>query len=303
MLRRLLLWLSERPRLRLWMETSAGAERLTRRFVAGLTLDQALDVCRRLNARGILASLDHLGERVSSEAEARASVGDYLRALERISAENLQATVSIKLTQFGLDRSEQLCTENVERLVESARRLGGMIEIDMESHQYVDSTLRIATSMHRHYGSVRAVIQAYLYRSRQDLGALCDLGIPVRLCKGAYREPPSVAFPKKKDVNRNYLRLSELLLSRGVYPALATHDPAMINHAISFAAAAGRSNDSFEFQMLYGIRRDLQEKLASGGFRLRLYVPYGRAWYPYLMRRLAERPANVFFLLRNLLRR
>jgi len=303
MLRHLLLWLSERPRLRLWMETSAWAERLTKRFVAGLYLDQALEVCRSLNARGILASLDHLGERVGSEAEARASVDDYLRALERISIEKLQATVSIKLTQFGLDHSERLCAENVERLVEAARRLGGMIEVDMESHQYVDSTLRLVSSLHRRYGSVRAVIQAYLYRSERDLEELCQLGIPVRLCKGAYREPASVAFPRKRDVNRNYRRLSEVLLTRGVYPALATHDPVMIDHAIRFAAASGRASDSFEFQMLYGIRRDLQEQLTSRGFRLRLYVPYGRAWYPYIMRRLAERPANVFFLLRNLLRR
>jgi proline dehydrogenase len=300
MLRNVLLFLSEQPHLRRWMETSPIAERMTRRFVAGKSLDLELGVCRRLNREGILVTVDHLGEKVTSGDEAGASLDAYLEALRRIAAERLDASVSIKLTQFGLDLSEDLCGRNVDRLVAAAREVGGFVEIDIESHEYVDRTLAIGARMHERLGGVRNAIQAYLYRSEEDVRALCRKGVPVRLCKGAYREPASAAFPRKSQVNENYRRLTEVLLEQGAYPALATHDPKMIDHAVRFAARKGIPKAGFEFQMLYGIRRDLQARLAGEGYRVRLYVPYGDAWYPYFMRRLAERPANLLFLAKNL---
>ena len=301
-LRSLLLFLSRQPQLRRWTETSPTARRVTKRFVAGRRLDEALEVCRRLNGEGILATLDHLGENITSAQEARASGDAYIDAVQQIAKAGLASSVSIKLTQLGLDLSEDICRENVERLVSAAAELGGFVEVDMESHEYVDRTLRLVTDLHERYGSVRAVIQAYLYRSADDIEMLCRKGIPVRLCKGAYREPSSIALPRKKDVNRNYIHLAKILLERGVYPGLATHDPRMVEQARRFADELGLSPDGFEFQMLYGIRRDLQRRLVAGGHRIRLYVPYGDAWYPYLMRRLAERPANVLFLARSLRR-
>ena len=303
MLRQVLLFLSEQRHLRAWMETSPLAGRLTKRFVAGQTLERELEVCRRLNRDGILVTVDHLGEKVTSAEEARVSLDFYLEALKGIAAEKLDASVSIKLSQFGLEISEELCLRNVETLVEAARHVNGFVEVDMESHEYTDRNLRIVAAMHERYGRVRAVIQAYLHRSEADVAALVRSQVPVRLCKGAYREPASVAFPLKSEVNANYRRLSETLLEQGVYPALATHDPDMVNHALRFAERKGIRKDGFEFQMLYGIRRDLQDKLLAAGRRLRLYVPYGTAWYPYFMRRLAERPANLLFLARNLFRR
>lgn len=303
MLRSTLLFLSQQPRLRRWTETSAAASILTKRFVAGRTLDEALDVTRRLNAERILVTLDHLGENVASIAEALASKQAYVEALRRIAQEKLKACISIKLTQFGLNLSEQFCLENSMELIKIAQELDGFVEVDMESHEYTDRTLRIVEKLHQSQARVRVAIQAYLRRSADDVESLCRQGVPVRLCKGAYREPPVVAFPSKAQVNESYRRLGEALFERGVYPALATHDPKMIDHALAFAARRGIGKDSFEFQMLYGIRRDLQRQLVAGGHRLRLYVPYGDAWYPYLMRRLAERPANLLFLVKNLFRR
>jgi proline dehydrogenase len=303
MLRTILLFLSERRALRRWMETSGTAAVLTRRFVAGQTLEKAIEVARRLNAEGIRVTLDHLGENVTSVEEARASAKFYLEALRRIALEKIQGSISLKLTQFGLDLAEAACRENVERLMEAARDYGGGVEFDMESHPYVDRNLRLVTEMHERGGRVRAVLQAYLYRSEEDLEALCRQGVPVRLCKGAYREPHSVAFPKKSQVDENYKRLAGTLLERGADPAFATHDPKMIRHVLAEAQRRGMAKDAFEFQMLYGIRRDLQRRLVAGGHRLRLYVPYGDAWYPYLMRRLAERPANLLFLVKNFFRR
>ncbi len=284
------------------METSPLAERLTKRFVAGKSLERELDVCRRLNREGILVTVDHLGEKVSSEEEAMTSLEAYMKALRRIAAEQIAASVSIKLTQFGMDLSDELCRRNVERLMAEARAAGGLVEFDMEARRYVDRTLEMAARMHGEFGGVRCAVQAYLYRSAEDIEALCRKSIPVRLCKGAYREPPEAAYPAKSRVDESYRRLSEVLLERGAYPAIATHDPKMIEHAIAFASRKGVPKTGFEFQMLYGIRRDLQARLVREGYRLRLYVPYGDAWYPYFMRRLAERPANLLFLVRNLLR-
>ena len=302
MLRSLLLVLSRQPWLRHWMETSPVADRLTSRFVAGSTLERELAVCQKLNADGYLATLDHLGESVTSLQEAEQSRDAYLTALDQIARLNLQATVSIKLTQLGLDFSEQAGRAAVECLVARAKSIGRMVEVDMESSQYAERTLALASELHAKYGSVRSVIQAYLYRSEGDIENLCRQSIPVRLCKGAYRESPDVAFQRKKDVDANYIRLMLQLFDRGAYPAIATHDEHIVQRALGYIRERNIAADRFEFQMLYGVGRELQRRLVAAGFRLRLYVPYGNAWYPYFMRRLAERPANVLFLARNLLK-
>jgi proline dehydrogenase len=284
------------------METSPAADRLTSRFVAGSTIEREVAVCQKLNADGYLATLDHLGESVTSLEEAEQSREAYLTALDRIAKLNLEATVSVKLTQLGLDFSEQACLANIECLVARAKSIGRMVEIDMESSAYVDRTLTLVSDLHARYGSVRAVIQAYLYRSESDIQNLCRLSIPIRLCKGAYRETSDVAFPRKKDVDANYVRLMLELFDRGTFPAIASHDEHILNRALAYIQERNIAADRFEFQMLYGIGRELQRRLVGAGYRLRLYVPYGNAWYPYFMRRLAERPANVIFLARNLLK-
>jgi proline dehydrogenase len=299
----LFLYLSRQARLRRWMETSRIAQRLSRRFVAGETLADALAVGRRINSEGISLTLDHLGENVTSPAEAGSSRDAYLRALAELHAASIEGNVSLKLTQFGMDLSEEQCRANVAQVVRKAAELASFVRVDMESSDYTDRTLRLVCDLHAELSVVGTVIQAYLYRSEADVRMLCGRRIRVRLCKGAYLEPHSVAFPHKADVDRNYIHLMRILLDEGVYPAIATHDPRMIDATREYAAAHSIGPDRFEFQMLYGIRRDLQRELIGQGYRLRLYVPFGKAWYPYFMRRLAERPANVFFLLRNLLRK
>lgn len=284
------------------METSALARRLSRRFVAGEELADALAAGRRINSQGITLTLDRLGENVTSLEEAAQSREAYMQTLQEICACGVQANVSIKLTQFGMDLSAEVCRENVEQLVRKAAELKNFVRVDMESSAYTDRTLAMVTDLHERYGCVGTVIQAYLYRSRRDVENLCERGIRVRLCKGAYLEPPGVAFPHKRDVDRNYVELMQILLERGIYPAIATHDEKMIAATVEFACKRGIARDAFEFQMLFGIRRDLQRRLAAQGYGMRLYVPFGRAWYPYFMRRLAERPANVLFLARHLLR-
>jgi proline dehydrogenase len=284
------------------METSPAAERLTSRFVAGSTLEREVAVCQKLNASGYLATLDHLGESVTSLEEAARSREAYLAALDRIAKLNLEASVSVKLTQLGLDFSEAACRANVECLVARAKSMGRMVEVDMESSGYVDRTLALVADLHTGFAAVRAVIQAYLHRSENDIHRLCKLSVPIRLCKGAYAEGPEVAFSRKKDVDDNYVRLMFELFDRGSYPAIATHDENILGRAIGYIRERNIPTDRFEFQMLYGVRRDLQRRLVAEGYRLRLYVPYGDAWYPYFMRRLAERPANVIFLVRNLLK-
>jgi proline dehydrogenase len=300
--RRIFLFLSRRKRLRNWMETSAPARRLATRFVAGETLEDALTVCRRLNQEGITVTLDHLGESVNTLEQAAAARDVYLKTMAAMHQAGIEGNVSLKLTQFGLDFSFDQCLANVQRLVRCAAECGAFVRVDMESSEYTDRTLDLVTQLHAQSPNVGVVIQAYLYRSRQDVESLCDRSIGVRLCKGAYLEPDLVAFPQKHEVDRNYVALMQVLLDRGAYPAIATHDPKMIAATKEYAASHNIGRDAFEFQMLYGIRRDLQRQLISEGYRLRLYVPFGRAWYPYYMRRLAERPANVFFVLRNLLR-
>ena len=304
MLRRTFLYLSTNSSLRRWMENSPISRGLTARFIAGRTLAEGIQVLERLSVERTLGTLDFLGENVTSLEEAAHSRDCYLQALEQIDRAHLPATVSIKLTQFGLDFSEAGCYANVSALVERAKRMNTRVEIDMESSEYTDRTLDLVVRLQEQYqGHVRAVIQAYLYRSEADIGMLSERKIPVRLCKGAYREPPTVAFPHKPDVDGNYVKLMKLLLDRGAYPAIASHDEQIIREALRHVKEQKLAPHRFEFQMLYGIRRDLQGQLVKQGFRLRLYVPYGDAWYPYFMRRLAERPANALFLARNLLRK
>jgi len=302
-MRSLLLFLAGRGSLRRWMESSPLAVRLSSRFVAGRSLEEALRVACALNGERLLVTLDRLGENVTSLDQAAASLQAYLEALELISAASIQATISIKPTQFGMNLSEHACRANVAALVEKARRLGTGVELDMESHEYVDRTLCLAVDLQHRFRCIRVAVQAYLYRSESDVERLCAARVPVRLCKGAYLEPRSVAYPRKRDVDANYLRLAHLLLDAGPDPAFATHDQRMISAIQSHVRQRGIGPAAFEFQMLFGIRRDLQRELAHQGWRVRLYVPYGVAWYPYFMRRLAERPANILFLARNLMRR
>ena len=302
MLRSTLLYLSGQTWLRHWMETSPASRQFTSRFVAGRTLEEAVRVATQLASDRILTTLDFLGENVTSLDEAARSRDSYLKALDGSAQQALSATVSIKLTQIGLDLSEEVCRNNVATLVERARRIGTMVEIDMESSAYTDRTLQLVSDLHERFGHVRAVIQAYLYRSESDIRDLSKKHIPIRLCKGAYREPGSVAFPNRLDVDRNYVKLMKILLNEGTYPAIASHDDPIINQCLDYVGSRQIAPGQFEFQMLYGIRRDLQRKLIRNGFQLRLYVPYGDAWFPYFMRRLAERPANVLFVAKNLLR-
>lgn len=284
------------------METSKLARRLSSRFVAGDTLAEAIAVSRRINQEGIHVTLDHLGENVTSLAEAAAFRDVYVTTLERLASEDIQGNVSLKLSQFGMDFSERACQDNVELLVRRAAELGNFVRVDMESSQYTDRTLRLVCDLHARHGSVGTVIQSYLRRSEDDVKMLCGRGIRVRLCKGAYLEPAKLAFQDKTEVDANYVRLMQILLREGQYPAIATHDEAMIAATRRFASEQAIPPERYEFQMLYGIRRDLQRRLVAEGYRMRLYVPFGRAWYPYFMRRLAERPANVLFVARNLLR-
>jgi proline dehydrogenase len=285
------------------METSAASRKLTSRFVAGQTLSDGITVLRKLAAEKTLGTLDCLGENVESTEDAAASRDAYLAALSEIEAAKLPATVSIKLTQFGLDLSPEVCETNVLALVQRAKSMQSRVEVDMESSDYTDRTLDLVKRMQELFsGHVRAVIQAYLFRSEADIRMLSSLRIPVRLCKGAYRESASVAYEQKTDVDANYVKLMKLLLAEGTDPAIASHDERIIDEALRHIGEQKLDPERFEFQMLYGIRRDLQRKLVSQGFRLRLYVPYGDAWYPYFMRRLAERPANLIFLAKNLVR-
>jgi proline dehydrogenase len=284
------------------METSTVARRAASRFVAGDTPAEALAAARRINAEGIALTLDHLGENVTSLAEAEASRDVYLRVLDEIAQNHIDGNVSIKLTQFGMDISAEACRANVGQLVSRAKERNGFVRIDMESSAYTERTLQLVEDLHAQHAAVGTVIQAYLRRSEKDVEMLCRRGIRVRLCKGAYLEPAEVAFQDKTEVDRNFLQLMKMLLSAGIYPAIATHDEKMLEQTKSFARSHHIAPQSFEFQMLYGIRRDLQKRLIAEGYRLRLYVPFGKAWYPYFMRRLAERPANVVFLARNVFR-
>lgn len=277
------------------------SRRVARRFVAGEGLDDAIEAGREMNRAGRSASLDLLGENVSDEAGARRAADGYLAIFDRIAREKLDANVSLKLTQLGLDLGDALCQELVEKIVSHAAELGNFVRIDMEASAYTQRTVEIARRVRAKHPNVGTVMQAYLYRAEQDVKDLLSAGCRMRLCKGAYKEPPDIAFPLKSDVDANYVKLMKLLLPSGIYHGIATHDPAMIQATKDFAREARIASDQFEFQMLYGIRIDLQAQIVREGYRLRVYIPYGTDWFPYFMRRLAERPANLLFFLRNLL--
>lgn len=304
-LRALFIGLSKNRALRTFVESSRACARLSSRFVAGMELEDALRVAETLNKQNIAVTLDSLGESVTSEEEARHAAEIYHRILDALAERKLNANISVKLSQMGLDRSPDLAEELVERLVEHAHATDNFVRVDMEDSLLTDVTLAIVRRLHARpdlQGAIGVVIQASLYRSRTDIDQLVAEGIRVRLCKGAYLEPASIAFPRKAEVDENYIRLTCILLDSPIFHGLATHDPVMIAAAKSIAEQHRIDPSRFEFQMLYGIRRDLQRKLVSEGYNVRVYVPFGRAWYPYFMRRLAERPANVLFLAKNLFR-
>jgi proline dehydrogenase len=282
------------------MMRNGVSRRVARRFVAGQTLDDAVKAARAINATGITASLDLLGENVSDEDSARRSAQDYLSVFDRIEQEKLEANVSLKLTQVGLDAGDAFCQELLERIAVRAAAHGNFVRVDMEGSGYTQRTIDIVRRVRSKHANVGTVLQAYLYRTEQDAQELIQADCRIRLCKGAYDEPASVAFPKKRDVDANYNKLMKLLLSSGIYHGIATHDPAMIQATKNFARERNIRRDQFEFQMLYGIRTDLQKQLVREGYRVRVYIPYGTEWFPYCMRRLAERPANLTFFLRSL---
>ena len=304
MLRAGLLWLSEQPRVFAFVRGNGLARRFAARFVAGETVDDAVAALKLLNAAGISASLDLLGEAVSGAAEARAARDVYLQTLDRIHGARADGHVSVKLTQMGLDSDEGLCVDNVRAIAARARQYDSFVRIDMEGSAYTETTLRLFTErFHPEFGNaVGVVLQSYLRRTERDVADMIARGARVRLCKGAYKEPPEVAFPAKRDVDASYVRCMEQLLERGTYPGIATHDVRIIAHAKAFARRRGIAPGRFEFQMLYGVRRDLQHALRRDGWNVRVYVPFGEQWYPYLMRRLAERPANIAFLLGNIVK-
>ena len=304
MLRAGLLWLSEQPRIFRFIRGNGLARRFAARFVAGETVDSGVAALKELNAAGITASLDMLGESVHNAAEARAARDTYLDTLDRIQAARADANVSVKLTQMGFDIDEALCVENMRAIVGRAQVQDSFVRIDMEQSDYAERTLQLfKRTLYPEYGNaVGVVLQSYLRRTEQDVEQMIALGARVRLCKGAYQEPATVAYADKRDVDLSYVRSMERLMLGGNYPALATHDVRIIDRAKAFARDRGIGRARFEFQMLYGVRRDLQVRLRRDGYNVRVYVPFGTQWYPYLMRRLAERPANVAFLLGNVLR-
>ena len=279
-------------------------KKLTTRFVAGETIDETIHFIRELNAEGCSASFDHLNESVTSAAEASAEVAEYLSILAKIDETGIRSNVSIKLSQFGLTLDPELAYKNARRVVEEAHRRGNFVRVDMEDSKVTQVTIDLFKRLREEFGlnDVGIVLQSYLRRTYEDAQQLVKLPARIRICKGAYNEPPEVAFPDKKDVDENYIRVMQLLLSSGIYHGIATHDPKMIEATINFADREGIGKEAFEFQMLFGVRRDLQRQLAHDGFNMRVYVPYGKHWYPYFMRRLAERPANIWFVMKNLLK-
>ncbi len=304
MMRQSLLWLSQQRNVFNFVRRNRLARKFAARFVAGETIEQGVAAAAELARRGITASLDLLGESVTQPAEAEAARDQYLTMLDRMAASAAEVNVSVKLTQMGLDIDEQLCQRNMRCILDRAKALGGFVRLDMEGSAYTRRTLDFFSQrLFPEYGAhCGVVIQSSLRRSAGDIGDLIAMRARVRLCKGAYLEPPAVAFPDKSDVDRSYIELMERLLEEGNYPGIATHDEAIVDHARKFVQRRGIAAERYEFQMLYGVRRDLQERLRAAGHRLRVYIPFGTQWYPYLMRRLAERPANIAFIMGNVLK-
>jgi proline dehydrogenase len=306
MLRALFIGLSSNRTMRTIAEKSSVGQAMSKRFVAGNYVSDGVRVTKELNARGIAVTIDNLGENVTNVDEARESAKLYHQMIDEVIHGALDCNVSLKLTHMGMDVDENLARELVSELVDHAARVNSFVRVDMEGSPYTQKTLDLVHDLHArpgHQGRVGTVIQAYLFRSEKDVEELLAKGIRIRLCKGAYKEPPEIAFPAKADVDKNYFHLAKMLLKSDIYHGIATHDERIIELVKDFATREKIDRDSFEFQMLYGIRRDLQEKLVKDGWRMRVYVPFGTEWYPYFMRRLAERPANALFITRNLLRK
>jgi proline dehydrogenase len=304
MLRSTLLYLSNQPRVFRFVRNNTLAKKFASRFVAGETLDEALAAVKGLNAKGITASLDLLGESVTNEREARATASEYLRILDRIRERHLDANVSVKLTAMGMDISEELCVGIMHDILGRAQAYSTFVRLDMEGSAYTEQTLQLFYDrLYPAYkDQVGIVLQSYLYRTWSDVERAIQARCRVRICKGAYKEPAAVAFPDKKEVDQNYIKCSHALIEHGNYPGIATHDPAIIDDVKRFVKEHSIDPARFEFQMLYGVRRDLQEQIVREGYRMRVYVPFGTQWYPYLMRRLAERPANVAFITGNVVK-
>jgi len=297
-----LIWLSRQEGLKDFATRFRYFRKLTTRFVAGDTIDEVIPIIREINAENCTASFDHLNESVESDIEAGNEVAEYLSILTKIDEQRIRSNVSIKLTQFGLGIDPELAYKNARQVVEEAHRRGNFVRVDMEDSSVTQVTIDIFKRLRAEFGldNVGIVLQSYLYRTLADAQELVKLPARIRICKGAYLEPPEVAFPAKKDVDANYIKVVQLLLASGVYHGIATHDPKMIDATIDFAMREGIGKETYEFQMLYGVRRDLQRQLSRDGFNMRVYVPYGKHWYPYFMRRLAERPGNIWFVLKNL---
>jgi proline dehydrogenase len=302
MLRSTLLKLSERKGFAHWVTTNGSTRRMSHRFVAGETLDEAIRAGQQCNDAGMMVTLDFLGENVATTADAQKARDTYFGIFDRISKEKLAANISCKLSHLGLDLSVEFCEGLVLSIAERASSYDSFLRIDMESSIYTQRTIELVKRVRTQTPCVGAVIQAYLYRSESDIQDLLSYGCRIRLCKGAYKEGPEVAFPRKQDVDANFVKLMRMLLPSGFYHGIATHDPRMIAETIRCAAEKKISKDDFEFQMLYGVRTDLQRQLVRDGFRVRIYVPFGQEWFPYFMRRLAERPANLGFFARNFFR-
>ena len=302
--RNALLYLARHEGLKDFATRFGFFKKMTHRFVAGEDIEEAIAAIREINAKNCSASFDHLNESVASGAETEAEVREYLQILSRIDDTGINSNVSIKLTQFGLEIDPELAYRNARRVVEDAARRGNFVRVDMEASHVTQVTIDIFKRLRSEFGlnDVGIVLQSYLRRTHDDVVEMLKVPARIRICKGAYKEPPEVAFPDKKEVDENYVRVMKTLLSSGVYHGIATHDPKMIEATIEHAQREGIGKDAFEFQMLYGVRRDLQVQLAKDGYNMRVYVPYGKHWYPYFMRRLAERPANVWFVLKNLIK-
>lgn len=297
-----LIWLSGQEGLKDFATRFKFFKKLTTRFVAGETIDEVIPYIREINAENCTASFDHLNESVDNPDEANKEVEEYLRILKQIDETRIRSNVSIKLTQFGLELDPELAYKNARRVVLDAKQRGNFVRVDMEGSNVTQVTIDIFKRLRSEFelNDVGIVLQSYLRRTYDDAQELVKLPARIRICKGAYSEPPEVAFPDKKDTDDNYVKVMQLLLSSGVYHGIATHDPKMIDATIDFATREGIGKEKFEFQMLYGIRRDLQRQLARDGYNMRVYVPYGKHWYPYFMRRLAERPANIWFVMKNM---
>ncbi len=310
MLRSLVLTAAKSKMIQNFVNENPMGKNIASRFVAGEDLSSALQSAKELNEHGVMATLDHLGENTGSIEESEATAQGYIAILNAIAEHHLNANISIKLTALGLDISEDACLKNVRTVLDTAQAQGNFVRLDMEGSAYTERTLRLTHMLHAEYsesigqvgGNVGTVIQSMLYRSSDDIDRLIEDGIRVRLVKGAYQEPSAIAFPAKSDVDENYRQIMYKLLKKGIYPAFGTHDVRLIADAKRFAKENGIAPSQFEFQMLYGIRRDLQNQLQGEGYNVRIYIPYGSQWYPYLTRRMAERPANLFFIMSNFAR-